>query len=281
MPTRQDHHNNKIKRNKQAIIIISTILIIIIIGAISFSAGSRASHKRAEQSSQDAASSKATSIALKIAKETSNSLKKANQDAKDAASSSADSSHSDSQTDNTIKSPTSSNALNANDKSEISTDFLTWAGRQAIIGNMAVSEHYFSDGADDSGDWYANTPDGKVQVQNNDNPGANSFKIHAIGGVMFYTANDKTTGIDSSLDSDDDYSLNVNFDKPVSKYLLADNGVVYQLTTGSGTDVNPEDGFAELDTDGTDYDNGPDQDFFVSKDAAAQTELRTLIQTYK
>lgn len=72
------------------------------------------------------------------------------------------------------------------------------------IGNLAVTTLYFQHGAAGSGDWYALTPDGQVQVQNLDNPGFESFDIHAIGGVAFYTplsgdyGRDETAGHDTA-----------------------------------------------------------------------------------
>ncbi|GEL15014.1 hypothetical protein [Pediococcus cellicola] len=65
----------------------------------------------------------------------------------------------------------------------------------------------------------------------------------------------------------------------VNKYLLGDNGVVYQLRLGEGIPAAPMDGFGELDSNGDfDSETAPNQDFSISKDEAAQTELQKLIK---
>ena len=40
----------------------------------------------------------------------------------------------------------------------------------------------------------ANTPDGQMQVQNENNPGPTTFPIHVIGGVVFLTMKDGSIG---------------------------------------------------------------------------------------
>lgn len=169
-------------------------------------------------------------------------------------------------------------------KLTITTQFLAWASSRAATGNMAVSDYYFNHGSGGLGDWYANTPDGQVQVQDNHQPGATAFKLHAIGGVVFYTAKDGQVGVDSTLKSGttaQGYSINMNFDHPASKYLLADNGVVYELALGKGTSVSPADGFGELADNSSAGSNAPTSTFIISKDSAAQTELAELIRNTK
>ncbi|PIO82386.1 hypothetical protein BSQ39_01815 [Loigolactobacillus backii] len=173
--------------------------------------------------------------------------------------------------------------LSEAEKQTVTEQMLNWADSRAQTGNMAVSNYYFNHGAAGSGDWYAQTPDGEVQVQDNNNPGTANFKIHAIGGLVFYTSKDGTTGVDDSLDSGstaDGYTTNMNFDKPVSKYLLADNGVVYELKSGNGTTVDPLTGFGEYNNNGTETTYKPDQDFTVSNDSAATNELQDLLEPY-
>lgn len=173
-----------------------------------------------------------------------------------------------------------SHQLSSSQKQLITTQFLEWAAGRAKTGNMAVSDYYFDHGAAGQGDWYANTPDGQIQVQNNQQPGASHFKIHAIGGVIFYTAKDGLTGIDSSLDSGsfaEGYSINLDSSQPVSKYLLGDNGIVYEWKTGNGTGVSQTDGFGEkADDQLAEY--HPKVTFAISDDQAATSELRQLIQ---
>ena len=147
---------------------------------------------------------------------------------------------------------------------------------------MAVSDWYFDHGSAGHGDWYAQTPDGKVQVQDFGVPGEAAFPIHAIGGCVFYKANDGTTGYDK-LYTDSfaaNYTTNMDFSQPVSKYLLGDNGVVYELKTGNGTAVSTNTGFGEYSDDGQDA-GEVDQDFSISQDKAAQVELRELLAIYR
>src|SRR5699024_7230489 len=73
------------------------------------------------------------------------------------------------------------------EKRMMTEEFFNWAVDRVKIGNLAVTTLYFQHGAAGSGDWYALTPDGQVQVQNLDNPGFESFDIHALSGVAFYT----------------------------------------------------------------------------------------------
>lgn len=72
------------------------------------------------------------------------------------------------------------------EQQEMTQHFYDWAIERAEIGNMAVTNMYFNHGAAGRGDWYAMTPDGEVQTQNQDNPGFDHFDIHAVGGVAFY-----------------------------------------------------------------------------------------------
>lgn len=173
--------------------------------------------------------------------------------------------------------------LSAAQKQAVSQAFLEWAGQRAVIGNMAVSDWYFDHGAAGQGDWYANSPDGQIQVQDNQHPGASAFAIHAIGGVVFYTAKNGGTGIqDLFADSfASNYSAKMDSSKPVSKYLLGDNGVVYELKTGNGAMVTTNTGFGEYADDGTIGNYVPDQAFQVSEDQAAQNELAKLLQPYR
>ncbi|OJG65951.1 hypothetical protein RV07_GL001538 [Enterococcus malodoratus] len=172
--------------------------------------------------------------------------------------------------------------LSDSQKAQINLAFLDWAGQRAAIGNMAVSDWFFDHGAAGHGDWYANTPDGQVQVQNFDMPGKRAFPIRAIGGCIFYTAKDGGVG-KQELYADSfaaNYSVKLDKDKPVSKYLLGDNGVVYELKTGNGVPVSTNTGFGEYADDGTQGSYTPDLDFQISEDSAAQEKLQELIRIY-
>lgn len=70
-------------------------------------------------------------------------------------------------------------------KGQMNQAFLDWAGGRAVIGNMAVSYWFFDHGAAGRGDWYANTPDGQVQVQNNGVPGKMRFLFMLSADASF------------------------------------------------------------------------------------------------
>ena len=167
-------------------------------------------------------------------------------------------------------------------REQINLAFLEWTGQRAAIGNMAVSGWYFDHGAAGRGDWYANTPDGQVQVQNQDLPGKSAFPIRAIGGCVFYTSKDGGIGKQELAAGSfaENYSVKMDFTKPVSKYLLGDNGVVYELKTGNGEMVSTNTGFGEYADDGSISEYTPGVAFQISEDQAAQEKLQELIQRY-
>ena len=170
----------------------------------------------------------------------------------------------------------------ARQKGAINQAFLDWAGERAAIGNMAVSHWFFDHGAAGRGDWYANTPDGQVQVQNNGVPGEKAFPIHALGGCVFYTSKDGSIGKQELMAGSfaANYSVKMDYSKPVSKYLLGDNGVVYELKTGNGEPVSTNTGFGEYADDGSLGSYTPNRSFQISDDQAAQEKLRELIYSY-
>lgn len=170
----------------------------------------------------------------------------------------------------------------ARQKGAINQAFLDWAGGRAAIGNMAVSHWFFDHGAAGRGDWYANTPDGQVQVQNNGVPGEKAFPIHALGGCVFYTSKDGSIGKQELMAGSfaANYSVKMDYSKPVSKYLLGDNGVVYELKTGNGEPVSTNTGFGEYADDGSLGSYTPNRSFQISEDQAAQEKLRELIYSY-
>lgn len=171
--------------------------------------------------------------------------------------------------------------LTSSQKEQISNDFLNWASDRATMGNMAVTGDYFDHGAAGMGDWYANTPDGEVQVQDQNNPGPSAFPIHAIGGCVFLTMKDGSTGLQDSIveSTAGGYSDNADMSMPITKYLLGDNGVVYELKTDDGN-VSLSTGFGEYSDNGKSDSYKPNRSFIVSKDQNAQIELQQLIKQY-
>lgn len=186
-------------------------------------------------------------------------------------------------TENQETEATKTKPLTSEQKDSIIGQFTSWAGKRAEQGNMAVSPYYFNHGSAGQGDWYANTPNGKVQVQDNNRPGYDGFKIHAIGGFIFYTSIDGQIGIDDTLSQGSiaqGYGINLDSNHPVSKYMLADDGIVYELKLGNGETVSLVDGFAELTDKGQVLDD-PAYSFIISNDQAAQNEYARLLQMVK
>ncbi|CAM4246709.1 hypothetical protein [Weissella hellenica] len=177
---------------------------------------------------------------------------------------------------------TESVALTDAQKQAVNEAFLNWADQRAAMGNMAVNDYYFGHGAAGRGDWYANTPDGQMQVQDENNPGPTAFPIHIVGGVVFLTMKDGSTGRQNDVveSTAGGYSDKADMSKPITKYILGDNGKVYELKTSDGQ-VSLTTGFGEYNDDGTASDYQPGQDFVLSGDGAAQTELQNLLSAYR
>lgn len=169
------------------------------------------------------------------------------------------------------------------EQQEMTQLFYDWAVERAKIGNMAVTDMYFSHGAAGRGDWYAMTPDGEVQTQNQDNPGFSHFDIHAIGGVAFYQPASGDFGGDANApfpSTADGYSRLALPDTNVHKYMLADNGVVYELI-GKKEYMSFSSGFGEYDDEGTYGEYPPGREFEISGDQDAQQEWQRILGMYE
>lgn len=167
-------------------------------------------------------------------------------------------------------------------KEYIQQAFYKWAKTAAKERNQAVSDWYFAHGAAGFGDWFANTTDGQMQMRTGDRPGKAAFPLHCVAGVVFYTAQDGTIGADDLQRGSfaDNYKLNMDTSQPVSKYILGDNGVVYELKTGNGEEVTTATGFSQYDDEEKHVLEEPPT-FQVSQDEAAQKELQRIIRNYQ
>lgn len=176
------------------------------------------------------------------------------------------------------------------EKEEVSQEFLDWAISRAEEGNMAVTDNYFDHGASGPGDWFVVTEDGEMQVQQQSTeeelPGYDAYDIHSLGGVVFYVSSSEVTGYDEkpknmsgahgqtySKVADPGYSLH--------KYLLADNGVVYELIGNVDEIGSTSAGFGLYGEDGKAVDIDPEFTFKVSEDEDAQEEWRQILQDYQ
>lgn len=167
-------------------------------------------------------------------------------------------------------------------KSKINREFYNWAAQRAEVGNMAVSRYYFDHGADENGKlWYAPTPDGDVLIRNASNKyTSKDYNLKKLGGVVFYTPESGATGKcnDIAHDTDDGAlysSSEIDESKPVDKYILANNGIVYECKL-DGNSANPD---SEFYIKGDDN-NSKSDSWIISKDQNAQNEYRQLIEKY-
>lgn len=169
------------------------------------------------------------------------------------------------------------------EQQEMNQLFYDWAVERAKIGGMAVTQMYFSHGAAGRGDWYAMTLDGEVQTQNQDNPGFDYFDIHAIGGVAFYTPASGDFGADADApfpSTAEGYSNLAVPDTNIHKYMLADNGVVYELID-KREQMSFSAGFGEYDDEGTYGEWPPGRVFEISGDQDAQQEWQRILGMYQ
>ena len=169
------------------------------------------------------------------------------------------------------------------EQQEMTQRFYDWAVERAEIGNMAVTNMYFSHGAAGRGDWYAMTPDGEVQTQNQDNPGFDHFDIHAVGGVAFYQPASGDFGEDADApfpSTAEGYSRLALPDTNIHKYMLADNGVVYELI-GKKEQMSFSSGFGEYDDEGMSGEFPPRVEFEISGDQDAQHEWQRILGMYE
>lgn len=153
-------------------------------------------------------------------------------------------------------------------KQEMTQSFYSWAIERAEIGNLAVTTRYFEHGAGGISDWYAVTPDGQVQAQNQNNPGFDHFDIHAIGGVAFYKPLSEDYGADESaprVGFAEGYDRLAVPETNIHKYMLADNGVVYELIAKK-ENMSFSTGFGEYADDGSIGDFRPTVQFEISED---------------
>lgn len=180
-----------------------------------------------------------------------------------------------------ITTPSDTFSVNKKEKTEINNDFYNWTDQRAKMGNMAISKYYFDHGPEDNGNlWYASTPDGNILIRNaSDTYSSKSYNLRKIGGFVFYTAKDGTTGKCDNIKQDTDDGAKYSSDqidctKPVDKYLLANNGIVYECKL-DGETAEPDSGFNIKGEDNINSD-----DWIVSQDKAAQDEYRQLITKY-
>ncbi|AYU54493.1 hypothetical protein [Staphylococcus debuckii] len=162
-------------------------------------------------------------------------------------------------------------------------EVLDWADKYGKQQGLAVSNRYFGAGEISSGDWYAMTPKGELQVSNQGSPGPKAFDRHNLVGVVMYKAKDHTTGFDTKakdLTNIESYQNVADLNQPVTKYLFADDGKVYEYTFQPEEKVKLSSGFAPKDHNDKDPNLKPDHSFKISDNSSANQEMQRLIKEY-
>lgn len=160
---------------------------------------------------------------------------------------------------------------------EINQQFLNWASDRAKIGGMAVTSEFFDHGAAGRGDWFAVTPDRLAMVQDLNNPGYDYFPLHVVGGVTFYYSSKGTLGATNERQQSSfaaGFSEVADITKPIIKYILCDNGMIYELNSDSSLST----GFNEMNDDGTIPRSQINvKEFHYSEDTDAINELQRIL----
>ncbi len=174
-------------------------------------------------------------------------------------------------------------SISDKDKKEIKKEVLSWLSKHEKNNDKAVSNRYFGSGSMSDGDWYAGTEDGEIQVSNKGKPGAKAFDLHTVTGAVTYTSNEGVTGIDKdskNLSNIEGYNAVADINKPVTKYLFADNGQVYEYAFNDSKDITLSSGFAPKDHNGKDPNLSPNQMFKISDNKALNDFYSKLLEKY-
>lgn len=159
----------------------------------------------------------------------------------------------------------------------INQQFLNWASDRAKVGGMAVTSEFFDHGAAGRGDWFAVTPDGLAMAQDLENPGYDFFPLHVVGGVTFYYSINGTLGATNERQQSSfaaGFSEVADTTKPIVKYILCDNGMIYELKS----DVSLSTGFNEASDEGTIPRSQINvKEFSYSEDTDAISELQRIL----
>src|SRR5699024_10613224 len=184
----------------------------------------------------------------------------------------------------TEKTQSSKELITDKDKKMIKKELLSWLDEHEKDNHKAVSNRYFGNGSMSDGDWYAGSEDGEIQVSNRDKPGAKAFDLHTVTGAVTYTSHKGTTGIDKdaeTLSNIEGYNKVADTNKPVTKYIFADNGKVYEYEFTHSEDVTLSSGFAPKDHNGKDPNLRPNEMFQVSDNKALNDFYQALLKQYQ
>ncbi|POA08648.1 hypothetical protein CD039_09265 [Staphylococcus argensis] len=153
-------------------------------------------------------------------------------------------------------------------KAQLKKEVMQYFKQHSSTKTPAFTTRFFAGGSISTGDWYAVTPEGQLQVSDRGKPGAKAFKKHNIVGITTYTSKDGQQGLDpqaKSLSNIEGYTRVAKMDHPIKKYLFADDGKVYEAEF-SGEDTTLSTGFAPKDHNDKDPNLAPSEVFKPTSD---------------
>ncbi|WP_323708169.1 hypothetical protein P3U10_13025 [Mammaliicoccus sciuri] len=174
--------------------------------------------------------------------------------------------------------------LSEQDRDTLKQELLKIADEYGQDQHKAVSNRYFSRNEQMEGDGYAISDDGEIQITDHDKPGRKHFNIHNVVGLTMYQSKHNQGGYDEraqDLTNIQGYSSVAKMDQPITKYLFADNGKVYEYQFKSNSEPSLSTGFATKDYNGKDPNLKPNEKFTVSKDKILNKKWKMLLSEYK
>lgn len=167
-------------------------------------------------------------------------------------------------------------------KKKIKAEVIQKLSKMAKEDGRAVSNRYFSTSSISTGDWYAMTDQGAIQINDNGKPGRQHFDFHAVTGAVVYTSKDKKTGFDSpasDLSNIEGYGKVADLNQPITKYIFTEEGQVYEYTFKNGKDVTLSSGFAPKDHNDKDPNLAPNEQFKRTQNKALSSFYQRCLQT--
>nr|WP_263314274.1 hypothetical protein [Mammaliicoccus sp. Marseille-Q6498] len=189
------------------------------------------------------------------------------------------------ETKNTKTKQVSSEKIISNDdKEKLKTEVIKFFSKYGEDKGLAISNRYITSSFYEEGDAYATTTDGEIQITNNDIPGWKAFKVHNVVGITAYHSKHHVKGYADEakeITNIQGFREVADMNKPITKYLFADNGKVYQCQFKSTEDTTLSTGFAAKDSNGKDPNLKPNVIFTEVKDKEIAGEWKQLFSKYK
>ncbi|MCU5745429.1 hypothetical protein N9R04_01670 [Staphylococcus sp. SQ8-PEA] len=168
-------------------------------------------------------------------------------------------------------------------KKQLRHDVLHYLKKHPMHSSDAMTTRYFGGGEITTGDWYALTPQGQIQVSNQGKPGFNKFGIHNLVGITSYKSAKGHKGLSeegNNLSNIEGYARIKKRNTTVRKYLFADNGKVYEAHFKEEQPTLST-GFAPKDHTDKDPNLSPNVIFKVTKNRSLAQFWDKKIKDYK